>query len=987
MKERSYQMKKYAMCFAALLVLTAFLVLPSASAGTVDSGTCGDGLTWTLDSGGTLTISGRGEMSGYSYTQSGSDLTTTAPWGSAIGRMRALVIEEGVTGIGRYAFTGCAGLTKVTIPDSVLSIGQEAFRGCAGLTAVSVGSGVRSIAWSAFYGCSGLTSVTIPASVQSIGNYAFSACGSIKRIVVSPSNTVYDSREGCGAIILTASDTLVFGCGSTVIPASVRSIGDDAFYGCVGLTSVTIPGSVRSIGNYAFYNCDGLTSVTIPDSVASIGEGAFWGCGGLTRVTVPYGVGSVKASAFRDCAALAEMTLPDSVQSIGDAAFYGCASLTGLAIPDSVESIGASAFYGCASLKDVTIPAGVKGIGDYTFEYCTALMKVTIPDGAESIGRNAFRDCGALAEVTIPDSVRSIGAAAFFDCVSLTGVTVPDSVLDIGEGAFSGCASLTGVNIPAGLKSIGNFTFRGCGALTSVTIPEGVESVGDHAFYDCGALAFVTIPESVKSVGPWAFNGCRELSWVFYSGTREQWDGVYQGSNTGLTECRVHFGADIYSGQCGDALAYSFDPGTGALTLSGGGDMWQDMKAGPWIIFEDEVRSVFLPEGLGAPSPNAFAGCGGVRTAGPRGGGYDLEFAWSGTIPANAFSGMKALEAAALPDGLLELGGGAFSGRASLKGLRIPESVESIGADAVSGCSSLDSLGPCGSGCAIEIPWKEPCLGALLKNNVNIRSITFPEGITEIAEGLCSGCSGLEKTVVPATVKTIGPGAFSGCASLTELHLPHSLISVGSGAFSGCTALESATLPGCVGAVDGVFSGCTNLKEVRISNGATSIGPGAFSGCTQLRTLYLPRSVRTIGEKAFFDCEKLMDVRFTGTAGDFAGIDVAQGNGFLTTADFTYAENPVGDAVADVTAVSLSEEGGGKVVRASVYCAPDAEVTAVGGLYGRDGRFLGSVTVKLVPGRENELTIPVGDAYTVRIFSVSGADGAPVTPTANAAVG
>ena len=452
------------------------------------------------------------------------------------------------------------------------------------------------------------------------------------------------------------------------------------------------------------------------------------------------------------------------------------------------------------------------------------------------------------------------------------------------------------------------------------------------------------------------------------------------------------------------------DPGTGALTVSGGGDMWRDMKAGPWIIFEDEVRSVFLPETLGDLFPNAFAGCGGIRTAGPSGGGYDLEFAWSGTIPANAFSGMAGLESVVLPDKLLKLSDGAFNGCSSLKALRIPEYVESIGANVISGCVSLDSLGPYGSGCAIEIPWKEPCLEALLRNNPNIRSVSFPDGISEITDRLCSGCSGLETAVIPATVKTIGYGAFSGCSGLgsvtipgavtkigesafsgcsglKELHLPHCLVSVGRNAFSGCAGLESVTLPGCVEALDGVFANCASLKEVRISNGAVSIGYGAFSGCTSLETLYLPRSVRTIGENAFLDCEKLTDVRFTGSAGDLAGVRIAGGNGTLTDADFTYAENPVGEARADVVSVSVSKHSGVREVSASVHCALDAEVTAIAALYGRDGRFLGSAALKLQPGQDNQLTIPVGDAYTVRIFSVSGADGAPVTPTANAAVG
>ncbi len=159
-----------------------------------------------------------------------------------------------------------------------------------------------------FLGCSGLTSVTIHNSVTSIGYYAFSECSSLTSVTVEKGNKVYDSRDNCNAIIETATNTLLYGSNTTIIPNSVTSIGQFAFCYCSGLTSVTIPNSVTSIGNYAFANCSGLTSVTIPNSVTSIGGYAFYNCSGLTSITIGSGINYIGETAFASCPELTDVT-------------------------------------------------------------------------------------------------------------------------------------------------------------------------------------------------------------------------------------------------------------------------------------------------------------------------------------------------------------------------------------------------------------------------------------------------------------------------------------------------------------------------------------------------------------------------------------------------------------------------------------------------------------------------------------------------------
>ena len=288
---RSFIKKTLAVLLSAMLLLSAVPITAMAAETTAQecvgasSGTTGD-CTWTLDDDGLLTISGNGAMADYGFC---------GPWGDKI---KNVVIESGVTAIGKEAFSGCTSLVSVTIgdsvtsignfafryctslvgvtiPDSVTSIGTGAFHGCTSLESVTIGDSVTTIVDYAFFGCTSLASVTIPDSVTSIGAGAFEVCAGLESLTVDANNTVYDSRNNCNAVIETGSNTLIAGCKNTVIPNDVTTVGEDAFFGCTSLTSVTIPDSVTSIGDFAFCGCTSLASVTIPDSVTSIGFEAF----------------------------------------------------------------------------------------------------------------------------------------------------------------------------------------------------------------------------------------------------------------------------------------------------------------------------------------------------------------------------------------------------------------------------------------------------------------------------------------------------------------------------------------------------------------------------------------------------------------------------------------------------------------------------------------------------------------------------------------
>ena len=359
-----------------LCTILCFCVGSAASAETIDSGTWGDNISWSIN-GGLLYISGEGAMTDFTYGQNKA-------WLNYRSNIVSAVIGEGVTSIGRYAFSGCTKMRNVTIPESIRSIGLEAFYNCRSLENVTIPEGVENIGANAFMYCHGLTNVTIPASVKNIYGRPFAGCSNLTEIKVSSDNLAFCDEDG----ILYSKDMRDFyqfpagKGGDFAIPESVQRIANGAFFECPNLTSVIIPMGVKTIGDYTFFACDNLNSVTIPKSIERINAHAFENCQNLKDVyysgiieewrnTTIGAYNNDLLNATLHCVE-PDLILPKELTTIEEETFAGGAFVY-VKLPETCVKIGMNAFAGCPKLQYISISKANAEIDANAFENITNL--------------------------------------------------------------------------------------------------------------------------------------------------------------------------------------------------------------------------------------------------------------------------------------------------------------------------------------------------------------------------------------------------------------------------------------------------------------------------------------------------------------------------------------------------------------------------------------------------------------------------------------
>ncbi len=853
--------------------------------------------------------------------------------------IKKIAIPESVKTIGNSAFSGCSQLGEVTFVEKTCnleSIGNEAFARTdlsyfrvpesKSANGVTLGTAV-------FSGCKGLTTVSISKSVSSLEG-AFSKCASIevleidagsehfavyaknKQIIVNITNeairyilgtlkaTPEEKKDADGNVIKDEKGNPVT---EKVfrIPAGIIEISPNALEGQTDIEKLVIPASVQSIGSYAFASCINLKEVVFEEGCyPTFGDAAFSNCYALETIKLPnlrpnaQGVTVLPSKMFDGCKSLKNLTLPANLTQIGSGTssysnscytFRNCISLKTVVLPDSLKTIQGSAFIN-SGIESIVIPASVekmsdtyifkdcanltnvtfnnlaklstkdkKTLGNYMFQNCKKLVSVDLgaATGLTAMPTYMFDGCESLESVILPESLTAISNNAFANCKKLKSVNIPASVTQLGSNSFQFCESLTAITLPANLTKIGTYCFQGSG-LKSIAIPDKVADLGTrystktYTFANCKDLETVTLGAKVTKMGAFVFQNCtslksinlnnltvigncafdncvslKEVNLPKVSGTSLGW-GAFRGC-TSLS--KVDFGNNTAL----TALPARLFEGCTSLT-----EITVPVKVAA-------IGSVYTsnPANYDKESESygyTFAGCTNLTT---------VKFAGTAVtgFGYRCFYGCEKLTSIDVPlNNFQVLSSEVFAGT-GITEFTLGAKLKYIGSGAFMGCEMKPFVNNSANFVVTEdnaiynaaktVLYYHPAKNSFDYDFGSITSsgafngitteteITLPAGMTEIPAKMFYGFKGLKKIVIPEGVTKIGDYAFYGCTGLTEIVLPSTLTSIGQYAFQN-----------------------TGFTAITLSESLTSIGKGAFQG-SALTTVTLPAGITGVGDDAF----------------------------------------------------------------------------------------------------------------------------------------
>lgn len=577
------------------------------------------------------------------------DLSELIVWPA--GKTGAYDIPAETRTVNAFAFSGCSGLTTITIPEGVIAIHNNAFQNCTGLMSVVLPKGLQSIEPQLFYGCTGLKEITIPSSVTVINDYAFSGCSSLQLVHFTGTESAWNKIT-----IYSDNEELLEAQRTYGTDGPCGTCGDNLKWELSDAGVLTISGT----GEMSF-EWGGVSWKNYSQDIKS--------------VVIEEGVISIARYAFSDCTALTSVTIPASVTSVEGNAFSGCTALADVVIPSSITKIESFAFSRCTSLAEITIPDGVTDIGYGAFEYCSKLTSVSIPESVTVIGTGAFSNCSSLTGIMIPNSVTYISYNAFGNCSKLTSVFIPESVTVIGHGAFSGCTSMESFRVaqenPSFTDEDGVLFSKDMGVLLSYPagkngnnyrMPDSVEFIEYEAFDNCINLTSVTLGSRFNGGSFDTFKNCPKLQEIIVSDE----NGVYCSVDGVLFTKDM---SELVLFPVGKSGSYTIPDGVTGIRST----VFSGCTGLTAVTIPDSVKKIW---------GRAFYGCTGLTKV-TMGSGVT-------EICTEAFSNCTALTEIVIPDGVSYISPYIFLGCSQLKNVTIPTSVQFMCGSAFYGCSDLN---------------------------------------------------------------------------------------------------------------------------------------------------------------------------------------------------------------------------------------------------------------------------------------------------------